>query len=180
MQPEPTTEEGLAQRLIERDPQAWEMLYRDLYPRLRAFSARRVGDDRALDVVAETMAKAVGSIERYQPGGIGVPAWVFGICRHVIADQHRAASRIAKLRPSEEPAAPDVSEGLEGQEERDAMRVAYQRLSEEDREILDLRVIAGLSAEDVGNLLDRKPGTVRMGQARALKRLRDRYEEVYE
>lgn len=59
------------------------------------------------------------------------------------------------------------------------MKRAYRMLSDDDRDILDLRVIGGLTAEDVGSLLDRKPGAVRMAQSRALERLREHFKEVY-
>ena len=57
--------------------------------------------------------------------------------------------------------------------------VAYRGSSEEDRELLDLRVITGLSAEEVGVLLDRNAGAVRMAQSRALARLRTQFKLVY-
>jgi RNA polymerase sigma-70 factor, ECF subfamily len=173
------TDGGLAQRLRDNDPASWETVYREVYPRLRAFAARRVGDDKAADVVAETMAKAVGSIARFHSDGSAVPAWIFGICRHVIADQYRSAERAQRLTAPPVISTEWLGDQLERNEEAHAMRNAYQSLSEEDREILDLRVIAGLSADDVAQVLDRKPGAVRMAQSRALGRLRDRFQEVY-
>ena len=52
------------------------------------------------------------------------------------------------------------------------MRAAFERLGDEDREVLELRVVAGLSAEEVGNVLGKRAGAVRMAQSRALERLR--------
>ena len=57
-------------------------------------------------------------------------------------------------------------------EEQDAVRSAFARLSERDRELLELRVVAGLSAEEVASVLDMRPGAVRTAQSRALERLR--------
>ena len=45
------------------------------------------------------------------------------------------------------------------------MRAAFARLSDEDREILELRVQGGLSSEEVGRLLGKRPGAIRMAQA---------------
>ena len=58
------------------------------------------------------------------------------------------------------------------------MRVAFERLAPEERELLELRVQGGLSSEEVGVLLGKRPGAVRMAQARALQRLRREWEEV--
>jgi RNA polymerase sigma-70 factor (ECF subfamily) len=74
---------------------------------------------------------------------------------------------------------PDVVDGALGPEDRalrlaDAARahelLAY--LNDDQREILLLRVAAGLSAEDTAAALDMTPGAVRVAQHRALARLR--------
>ena len=50
----------------------------------------------------ETMTRAVKAIDRFEPRGCGFEGWLFGICRHVVADQHRAAGR-RPAKPSTEP-----------------------------------------------------------------------------
>ena len=52
------------------------------------------------------------------------------------------------------------------------VRHAFARLDPDDRELLELRVQGGLTSEEVGSLLGKQPGAVRMAQARALGRLR--------
>jgi RNA polymerase sigma-70 factor (ECF subfamily) len=46
-----------------------------------------------------------------------------------------------------------------------------------DRELLELRVMAGLSSEQTAAVLGRTPGAVRTAQSRALARLRQLLEE---
>ncbi|MDQ1424952.1 MAG: polymerase sigma-70 factor, subfamily, partial [Acidimicrobiaceae bacterium] len=72
-----------------------------------------------------------------------------------------------------------VGERLDADEEARAMRVAYGKMTDDERELLDLRVIGALSAEEVGELLGRRPGAIRTAQSRALTRLRIYFEEVY-
>ena len=55
---------------------------------------------------------------------------------------------------------------------------AFARLRPEERDLLELRVTAGLDAEEVATVLGKRPGAVRMAQARALARLRTFLEEV--
>jgi RNA polymerase sigma-70 factor (ECF subfamily) len=50
--------------------------------------------------------------------------------------------------------------------------VLLARLPDSQRRLLLLRVVAGLSAEDTGYVLDMSPGAVRVAQHRALLRLR--------
>ena len=57
-------------------------------------------------------------------------------------------------------------------EEAAEVRRAFGELSAEDQELLELRVFAGLSADEVGAILERRPGSVRMAQHRAIGRLR--------
>ena len=169
----------LLDRIKRKDPAAWESAYLEIYPRLRGYAAKRVDHDQASDIVAETMARAVGSIQRFDATGVGLSAWIFGICRHVIADRYRSLEREKRQPVAPLDVTEDISAALEGSEEAQAMKRAYRMLSDDDREILDLRVIGGLTAEDVGALLDRKPGAVRMAQSRALERLREHFKEVY-
>ncbi len=58
------------------------------------------------------------------------------------------------------------------QEEAGEVRAAFGRLSDDERELLELRVVGCLDAEAVGDILGRRAGAVRMAQSRALSRLR--------
>ena len=176
----PGTERAdLVDRARRHDPAAWEELYVSVYPRLVGYARRRAGRDRAPDVVAETMARAVGAIQRFDPVGPGFDAWLFGICRNVVADTFRRAARDDRRRLPALLPVDDTGEDLETDEEAGAMRQAYARLSDDDRELLDLRVVAGLSADEVAAVLGKQPGAVRMAQSRALERLRTHFGEVY-
>ena len=57
-------------------------------------------------------------------------------------------------------------------EEAADLRAAFAALPAADREVLALRVIAGLSADDVARVLGKRAGAVRMAQSRALGKLR--------
>ena len=63
-------------------------------------------------------------------------------------------------------------------EEHLGVRAAFERLAPHEQEVLELRVVQGLSAEGVGEVLGRGAGAVRMAQSRAVGRLRAYYEEL--
>lgn len=165
-----------------RDEDDWEALYRRAYPRLYAYAARRLDPDRARDAVSETMTRAVARIGTYRPmpgTSAGIDGWLFGICRHVVLDAQRAAGRTVP-GPAAEGAGVDHASPLDGlvsAEEAVAVRRAFARLRDDDRELLELRVVAGLSADDAALALGKRPGAVRMAQSRALGRLRAFLEE---
>ena len=163
-------------RAAERDPDAWEWLYRRSHGKLFAYARRRVGDDVAADdAVSEAMTRALERIDRFRSRGAGFDAWLYGILRNVLLEQYRAAERGAQSHPSSPGStAPedDPSMVAERAENRRTMAAAFEQLSDEDREVLELRVVGDLSSDEVAEVIGKKPGTVRMAQARALSRLR--------
>ena len=102
-------------------------------------------------------------------------AFVFAIAAHKVADAARGAAR----SPLPVPVLPDLPDRCLGPEETvvagvDARqaRILLASLPAGQRRLLLLRVVAGLSAEDTGYVLDMSPGAVRVAQHRALVRLR--------
>lgn len=167
------SEGGEGERLIARDPQAWEALHERVYPAMMNYALRRLSDpDAARDAVAEAMARVVATRERLVQA-ISPEAWCVGVLRNVVADVHRRSYR-ERERGVEPPLVAnfEVGEQLERLAEHDAVRAAFDRLDEADRDVLQLRVIAGLSSEEAAEVLETTPGAVRMAQSRALERLR--------
>jgi RNA polymerase sigma-70 factor (ECF subfamily) len=160
-------------RLVAGDATAWEALYGRVYPAMLAYADRRLGGvEDARDAVSEAMSRAVASVERMAALTLVPEAWLFGILRHVVIDQQRRTYRTRDLpipRAIEEPGALD---GIVLDDEQAAVKKAFARLSDKDRELLELRVVAGLSSDEVASVLGMQPGAVRMAQARALGRLR--------
>ena len=169
--------EALVARAGSADPDAWEALYRRAYPGLMAYASRRLDLERAKDAVAETMARAIAKIDRFEWRGGGFDAWLYGILRHVVVDAHRARGRDGNRRERDRAALGGAarSRGRRRGRRRE-VRAAFGRLNAEDRELLELRVVAELTAEEVGEVLGKRPGAVRMAQSRALERLRRQLE----
>jgi RNA polymerase sigma-70 factor (ECF subfamily) len=155
------------------DAEAWDALFRPLYPRLAAYASRRIGPESADDVVAETMTRAVECIDRFNWGQAGFDGWVFGIARRVSADHARREARAARSAPTADIPPYPVDEDLSVAEEHAQVRAAFELLRPEEQEVLELRVVAGLTAEQAAVVLRKRAGTVRVAQSRALARLRD-------
>jgi RNA polymerase sigma-70 factor, ECF subfamily len=173
-----------ARRLVDAaaagDDAAWETLYRALYPRLRAFFVRRVGAEHAEDEISETMMRAVASIDRFQWTDAGFDGWVFGIARHVSVDHHRRQDRVRRYHHitrmfggSKTDGTAPVEQDLVIGDDQALIRDLFSQLAPAEQEVLELRVIAGLSAEQVGEVLGHKAGAVRTAQSRALAHLRE-------
>lgn len=175
-------EDNELQRTVERardhDPDAWEALYRHSYPRLHAYARRRLGGaEHADDVVSEAFARALVAIGRFRWTAAGFDGWIFGIMLNVLSEQFRSDRRDGSGRAfaADEPDPADDEPGALEQvliSERDAeLRRALDKLPVKEREILELRVIGGLDAPAIAEIIGKRPGAVRMAQSRALRRL---------
>jgi len=119
------------------------------------------------------MTRAVSSIDRFAWRGVSFEGWLFGIHRHVVTDTQRATARkgsgdVADRASADTP----VLDALVREDDLSAVRAAFAQLDPDDREVLELRVVARLSADDAARVLGKRPGAVRMAQSRALERLR--------
>ena len=117
----------------------------------------------------------LSALPRYRDEGRPFEAFVFGIAAHKVADAQRAAVRAAV--PTESiPETPDGGLGPEERAVRSSEAAIARRLldllPDHQRELLLLRVAAGLSAEETGAALGMTSGAVRVAQHRALARLR--------
>ena len=104
-------------------------------------------------------------------------AFVYGIAAHKVADAHRGAARI-KSDPFETiPETMDVDDGPEqaalNADASRRMDRLLSRLPEKQREILVLRLVVGLSAEETADAVGSTPGAVRVAQHRALNKLKN-------
>ena len=165
---------GLVEAARNGDVDAWQQVYLTLYPRLLGYATRQLDHDSARDAVSEAMLRAARNLARFSWKGAGFEAWLFRILRNVITDMHRREGRHRRLqgRSQRDVQGPDSDEALLADEEAQLVRRAFLQLSPGDQELLHLRLVAGLSAEEVGHILGKRPGAVRMAQSRAVERLR--------
>lgn len=172
--------QALVQRAQGDDPDAWEKLYRLSYPSLLAYARRRVwGRTDADDAVSETFARAYNRIGDFYWTGGGFTAWLFGILRNVVLEARRRDRRVSPQAGNyDERVEDDCMDALLLDEEVAAVRAAFATLAPDDQEILELRVVSALCAEEVAVVVGKRPGAVRTAQSRALSRLRTALERV--
>lgn len=119
---------------------------------------------------------AVMALPRYRDRGRPFLAFVYGIAAHKVADAYRAASRDPSYPTETIPERRSAEPGPE-QAAIDADSVARMSdlldvLPDKQREILILRVVVGLSAEETAEAVGSTAGAVRVAQHRALSRLK--------
>lgn len=145
------------------------------YIRARLGSTERVGLS-ADDVAQEVCLAAIQALPRYQDQGRPFLAFVYGIAAHKVADAHRAAARNRSDPTDVVPERYSLDAGPEqmAMQSDSAARMTklLQVLPEKQREILMLRIVVGLSAEETAEAVGSTPGAVRVAQHRALAKLK--------
>ena len=153
------------------------VLYRSLQPRLLRYLRAQAPAHDAEDIAAQAWMEIARSLSFFEGDEDGFQAFVFTVARRRLADHRRAVRR----RPVEL-AGDDTFNSLPGGGDPEAEALsrlggeeAARRLAEllpgDQAEVVLLRVVGGLSVDQVAELLGRRPGTVRVLQHRALRRL---------
>lgn len=155
---------------------AWRELYHDFAPIvLRYLRARNAPEPD--DLTGEVFVQVVRKLHQFEGGAEDFRAWITTIAHHRLLDGYRSRSR----RPVD-PVADEalVVMGGVGDPESDALdRVestevyaAISRLSPDQRDVIFLRLIAGMSVKEVAAAVGKKPGAVKALQVRGLAALR--------
>lgn len=157
------------------DQWATTCLYRALNPPLLHY-VRRHAPDVADDVASETWMAMAEKFAVFKGDAEGFRALLFTIARRRLADHYRNRARRPRLVALEEEstsATPaDSSElALDMLATDQAIEALVRDLPADQAEVVLLRVVAGLSAEHVAQIMERSPGSVRVLQHRALRRL---------
>lgn len=115
------------------------------------------------------------ALPRYVDKGAPFEAFVYRIASHKVADAQRGVMRGAVPSddlPEELDTAPTPEQHALQSDAAQQMHGYLDQLSDQQREVLTLRVAVGMSAEETAAALDMTPGAVRVAQHRALARLR--------
>ena len=167
--PTQTAEAALVARAQDGDREAFAQLYSHLGPAVQRLALARLPASAADDATAETFIRAWKALPRYRNKGLPFVAWLYGIARNVIADVHRAAARTQPTAEVEGTASVDPTDL---QVERLDLQAAISKLPKRQRQVIELKYLAGLNNDEVGAALGKTPGAINAVQWRALQGLR--------
>lgn len=146
--------------------------------RIVIFGVQRLRNrDDAEDLAQETLSRVVAALEK---GGLkdpeSLPAFVYQTARNVLKERFRKAGRETRAlqryqhEPGEGPV-PDAFATLVSAERCREVRSAMQKLSADDRNLLQWLYGQGLDAAEVAARLGMAAGAIRVRKHRALDRL---------
>ena len=186
--------DGILAAAQEGGDWAVAILYRWLHSAVLGYLRGRAGDE-AEDLAADTWLAVAKSLRSFSGDEPAFRSWVFTIAHRRLVDHHRASARRPRTRsltpsadgpggaaedgpPIAEPQSADdpAGETITAMTSDAAVQRIVGLLPPDQAEIVLLRVVAGLPVDDVAQMTGRRPGTVRVLQHRALRRLAERLE----
>ena len=143
-------------------------------PIYRFIASRVSRPSDAEDLTQLVFVKALEALPRYEARGIPFGGWLFRLARNAIIDQIRTRrehlSLVAATTRESEEASPEAMASL--RDDLDQVAAALAQLTDDQREVIELRFFAGLSVAEAAEAMGRQEGTIRGLQFRAIGALR--------
>ena len=160
----------------EGSPRACQSLYESLAGRVAGY-LRLHGANEPDDLTSEVFLRVFEHLGEFEGSESGFRAWVFTIAHRLLIDAHRREQR--------SPAVVELSVGISesvpgGDAEADALATldderitsVLNALRPDQREVITLRVVGDLTAEQVAQVLGKSRGAVKALQRRGVAALR--------
>jgi RNA polymerase sigma-70 factor (ECF subfamily) len=157
------------------DPEAFGRIF-DAYsgPIFRFIASRVRSPSDAEDLTQLVFVKALEALPRYEARGVPFGGWLFRLARNAIIDEVRTRrdhlSLVSAVTRETDDAGPEASAAL--RDDLDRVAQAMSELTDDQREVIELRFFAGLSVLETAVAMGRQEGTVRGLQFRAIAALR--------
>jgi RNA polymerase sigma-70 factor (ECF subfamily) len=157
---------------------AWTALYRHLAGPVQGYLRLRGAPDPE-DLTSETFLQVAKGIHSFEGDEAAFRSWVFVIAHRRLIDERRKAFR-RPLPAGTTDEAPDPDDFRGGDVEDEAMarldsarlEAVLAPLTKDQRDVILLRVVAGLSVSEAAGVMGKSEGAVRVLQHRAVAALR--------
>jgi RNA polymerase sigma-70 factor, ECF subfamily len=151
----------LVQQAIERakagDPEGLHFLYVRYAPDVQRYIASFVRDHHeAEDITQNVFAKLMTAIQKYEQREVPFAAWIMRVSRNAALDHMRSR----RAMPAEEVRVADDGHAQISTDLSQDLRRALEQLPDDQREVLILRHIAGLSPLEIAATLQKSESSV--------------------
>jgi RNA polymerase sigma factor (sigma-70 family) len=164
----------------QRDPKFFSEVYRRYFRRIYAYCLRNVSNPvEAEDLASQVFVQSFRSLAQYRGGSVG--SWLFRIAYGTVVNYYRQSRPIVAIDDKLYEISSDAPEPLElimRDEQRERLKSVLSQLSEEERQLLALKIEGGLSSAEIADALGMKPGAIRTRLHRIIKRIRQLYEQT--
>jgi len=159
--------EAIQQEIVD----AFERYYDDVY----RYVAYRVSDrDVAEEIASETFIRLVDTARKEKFPGDRIKGWLFVTASHIIGDHFRSLYKNNEIEIAEDLSdnKTDIQKQVEGNETRNALLRNINKLTDEQREVLNYRFNLDYSIEETANIMGKNENAIKQLQFRALGALK--------
>lgn len=128
----------------------------------------------AEDVTQQVFAKLITAIAKYEPRGVPFVAWLLRMSHNAAVD----AIRSQRMTPTAEIFDPDVATYEDPSDRARSLRAALAALPDDQRQVVVLRHVLGLSPVEIAQQLGRSSSSVYGLHHRGRRALRDKLERL--
>ena len=160
-------EDGVLVRRAQEEREAFAALYEKYLKQVYTYVYYRVGSvEDAEDISESVFLHALIHLERYQDRGIPFSAWLLRIAHNLVANWHRNSRRrrtvdLDAAGPLQD-TSPLPDEAVEVEEERREVLELLATLSEERQQALILRYAEGMKHKEIGEIMGKSAGAVKV------------------
>ncbi len=178
-------EEKFVRALKKGEEWAYERLYSEYAPRIGGIAKAYLGHDDVEDVVQEVMMRIFKGIKKFR-GDSKLSTWIHRIAVNVCKDALERRKRMREVLTSfpeddeddeklyvHPVSSSDVVEEALEEMEYERLVQAIEKLSEENRLLIKLRDIDGMSYEEIAKIMGKPVGTIKSRLHYARKKLRE-------
>ncbi|MDQ6604023.1 MAG: sigma-70 family RNA polymerase sigma factor [Chloroflexota bacterium] len=170
VEPDETT---LIQQAREGSREAFGLLYERHRATIARYVAARIRDasdsEDLTEAIFESAWRAMG---RYREQGVPFLAWLYRLAHNRVVDHYRALRPTVTLIPEVHESIEDTGAPLDLNIDSADLLKALQSLTGDQRDVIVLRFIQGMSGREVAQAMDKREDAIRALQFRALATLR--------
>ena len=159
------------------DQPALTYLFNCHFSRLYRYMLARTGNTHdAEDMAQEVFLRVLDALPRYEWRDVPFTAWLFRIAHNIVVSRYRrnglAASRSAPFSDDLAVPAMGPEQLVEARLSMEQALKAAERLAPVQRQVIELRLIAGLTVAETAQVLGKTENNVKVVQHKAIARLR--------
>lgn len=157
---------------------AWSRIFREMAGAVTGYLAAR-GAAEPEDITSEVFLKVAQHIQTFEGDLKSFRSWVFVIAHRRLIDDRRSAGRKPDFTELPSDYSPNGRAGNVETEALEALatdeiRQALELLTDGQRDVLALRMIAGLTLAETAEILGKKVNAIKAQQRRALEALQEK------
>jgi RNA polymerase sigma-70 factor (ECF subfamily) len=167
---------ALVGRAAARDQAAFAELYDRYLDRVyRYIYYRTANRTDAEDLTEQVFLQAWAAIERFRWQGKPFVAWLYTVAHNVVVDWRRRTTPSHSLDDGDHPIhleSPSATQAMSHWIDADLLANAIKQLTPEQQQVITLKFLDGLDTRRIAQIMDKREGTIRALQLRALQSLR--------